>query len=95
VTAIASFVVCPLIPAVVALVLASSATRNIRASGGMKTGEGLVQASRWVAWINIALSVLFVVLIVIVAAAGGFDDENTFESLARLGWPGGWSGGWQ
>lgn len=64
VVAICSFVVFPFIPAVIALVLASSARRDIDASGGRLGGEGLVTAARIVAWINIGLCVGFVVLFV-------------------------------
>ena len=55
VLAIVSWVVCPVIPAVVALVLARSATTEIDASGGRVTGRGLVTAARVVAWVNIGL----------------------------------------
>jgi hypothetical protein len=61
VLSIVSFVVCPLIPAIVALVLASSADQEIRASGGRIGGEGLTKAARIISWINIGLSVLVVV----------------------------------
>jgi hypothetical protein len=74
VLAIASFVVCPVIPAVVALVLANNADTAIQASGGRKTGEGLTKAARIVAWINIGLTVgvlVIVILIAVIAAAAG------------------------
>ena len=74
VLAISSFVVCPVIPAIVALVLANNADAAIQASGGRKTGEGLTKAARIVAWINIGLIVglLVIVLIVaVIAAAAG------------------------
>ncbi len=72
VCAVASFVVLPLVPAVVALVLASSARERIDASGGWLTGEGLVTAARVIAWVNIVLSVLLVgaVVLALVAFAG-------------------------
>ena len=72
VLAIASFVVCPVIPAIVALVLANNADTAIQASGGRKTGEGLTKAARIVSWINIGLFVgglvLFILLAVLAAA---------------------------
>lgn len=74
VLAIASFVVCPVIPAVVALVLANNADAAIQASGGRKTGEGLTKAARIVAWINIGLTVgvlVVVILIAVITAAVG------------------------
>ena len=74
VLAIASWVVCPVIPAIVALVLANNADASIQASGGRKTGEGLTKAARIVAWINIGIFVgglVLVILIAVIAAASG------------------------
>lgn len=65
VLSVVSFVVCPLLPAVAALVLASLARRDIEASGGRLTGLGLVKAAQILSWINIALVVL-----VLLAVAG-------------------------
>ena len=58
VAAILSFVVCPVVPAIVALVLAGQASESIRSSGGRYTGEGYVTAAKWIAWIHLALAVL-------------------------------------
>jgi hypothetical protein len=72
VLAIGSFVVCPVIPAIVALVLANNADASIQASGGRKTGEGLTKAARIVSWVNIGLflaGLVFVILIAVLAAA--------------------------
>ncbi len=55
VLAISSFLFLPVIPAVVALVIAPSAERDIAASGGRLTGESLVRAGRIVAWIHLGL----------------------------------------
>jgi Domain of unknown function (DUF4190) len=74
VLAISSFVVCPVIPAIVALVLANNADAAIQSSGGRKTGEGLTKAARIVAWINIGLTVgvlVLVIIIAVIAAAAG------------------------
>jgi len=74
VLAIASFVVCPVVPAIVALVLANNADAAIQASGGRKTGEGLTKAARIVSWINIGLcvgSLVLVIVIAVIAAAAG------------------------
>ena len=68
VLAICSFLFCPLVPAVIALFLAPAAQREIDTSGGWVTGTGLVQAAKIVAWINIALSLLFIVGFVLVIA---------------------------
>ena len=55
VLAICSFVVFPVIPAIVALAMAPGARRDIEASGGRLTGESLIKAGRIVAWINLVL----------------------------------------
>ncbi len=73
VLAIVSFVLCPVIPAIVAIVLAGQAARSIRASGGRLHGEGLVTAARIVSWINL---VVFAVIIgVVFALAAVTKDE--------------------
>ena len=74
--AIASFLVCPIIPAIIALVLAGSAKRNIVASGGAKQGLGMVTAAKIVAWANIVVVTLFVIAAIIgvvaVRHSGGY-----------------------
>jgi hypothetical protein len=86
VLAILSFVVCPLFPAVVALFLASSAKRNIEASNGMLEGDGMVSAARIIAWINIGLSLLGIVLVVvlIIVAAVGSSTSTSYNSLGAI-----------
>ena len=78
--AIVSWAVCPIIPAIVALVLANSAAKEIDASGGRIQGSGLVTASRIVSWVNIglwaAVTVIGVFFVVLVAVAGGMGDPN-------------------
>ncbi len=58
VAAILSWVACPIVPAIVALVLVPNARRKIEASQGRLTGEGLLTAAKWVAIINIGFWVL-------------------------------------
>jgi hypothetical protein len=70
VLAIASFMVCPLIPAIIALVIASQAKQEIVYSGGRVGGEGLVTAARIVAWINIAGCALLVVGVLLLIPVG-------------------------
>ena len=65
VCAIGAWLVFPLLPAIAALMVGSSARRDIEASGGWLTGEGLVTAARIVAWANIVLCVLGVLLAVL------------------------------
>jgi hypothetical protein len=74
VLSIASWVVCPVIPAIVALVFASKADREIAMSNGWVTGAGMVTASKIVAWINIgfyaALAAISVLVVVLAAITG-------------------------
>ncbi len=55
VSAILSFVVCPVVPAVVALVLAQHARNHIDDSMGRLGGTGLVTGARIIAWIHLGL----------------------------------------
>lgn len=57
--AITSYVLCPVIPAIAALVIAGGADREIDESQGRLTGRGLVTAGRILAWVQLALVVLF------------------------------------
>lgn len=71
---ILSWVVCPIIPAIIALVLAKQSNDEIAASAGRVGGEGLNTASKIVSWINIgfygALLVIGVAFFLIVLVAG-------------------------
>lgn len=71
VLAVCSFVVFPIVPAIIALVLAPGAMRTIEASGGRLTGEGLVRAGRITAWIHLALSLGVLLLVVLFFGAFG------------------------
>jgi len=71
VAAILSWVFCPVIPAIVALVFCNSAEREIAASGGAKSGAGLVSAARIIAWINLILFGLLLVLLIVGLAISG------------------------
>lgn len=75
--AIASFFVCPVIPAIIALVLAGNAKRSIAASGGAKTGAGLVTAARVISWANIVIVVLGTIVVVIGLVAVGHSSVGT------------------
>jgi predicted metal-binding membrane protein len=70
---IAAFVICPVLPAVAAVILASSAKRKIRDSGGRLDGEGMATAGQVLGWINIGLAALGVLAIVLIAtlSSGG------------------------
>jgi Domain of unknown function (DUF4190) len=78
VLAITSWVVCPIIFAIVALVFANMGSKEIKASGGRVTGEGLVTGAKVVAWINIglwtALILIGIFAFAIIAVAGGMSS---------------------
>jgi hypothetical protein len=65
VLAIVSYFLLGPISAVVALVLARSSNKKIRESGGRLTGESLNKATVIVAWINIALCALILLLVIV------------------------------
>ena len=69
VLAIASFVVFPVVPALVALFVSSRAKREIRRSGGVLPGETLAQAATIVAAVNLWL-VAFSLLLAAVVLVG-------------------------
>lgn len=78
VLAIASWVVCPIVLAVVALVLAKKSGDEIATSGGRVGGEGLNTATKILSWINIGiyaaviviLGAIFLIALVLGAASG-------------------------
>jgi len=74
---ISSFVICPVIPAVIALILAGVAKRNIIASGGTKGGLGLVTAARVISWVNIALVTAFVIILAVGLVAVSHSSVST------------------
>ena len=55
VLAIISWLACPVVPAIIALVLAEKSRQEIAASHGAIGGEGLNTTTRIVSWINIGL----------------------------------------
>ena len=84
VLAIVSFVVCPLIPAIVALALVPSAKRKIAESRGAVTGEGLVTAAKIIAWINVGLCALVGVIMVIAIIIGAAVEDDEFSLVLSL-----------
>lgn len=74
VLAIVSWVICPVIPAIIALVLAAKSQQEIRASQGAVGGEGLNTATRIISWINIGFWALLIVgfgLVFLIAILAG------------------------
>jgi hypothetical protein len=78
--AIASWAICPIIAAIVALVLAHVAGNKIDASGGRLTGTGVVRAAQIVAWIHIGLVTLVMVGVAIALVA----SDSSSSSLRAL-----------
>lgn len=76
VLAIGAWFVCPIIPAIVALVFANKADKEIAAGNGWVTGGGLVTASKIVAWINIgfwaAILLVFLLFAILLGLGGAF-----------------------
>jgi peptidoglycan/LPS O-acetylase OafA/YrhL len=72
VAALLSFVICPVIPAIVALVYAGRASRTIAASGGALGGQSMVTAAKIIAWVHLVLVVVgvLVFLAVVVSLTG-------------------------
>ncbi len=70
--AISSWVVCPVITAIVALVLAGQSDRAIVSSGGRLEGSSMNTATRWVSWANIIVMGLAIIagLVLLVVAVG-------------------------
>ena len=82
VLAVAAWVVCPIVPAIVSLVFASMAGKEIDASGDRIQGRGMVTAAKIVSWINIGFYVAVIVItgfvIVLIAIAGGMDTVKKY-----------------
>ena len=74
--AILSWVFCPIILAIIALVLAAKADREVAASDGAVTSSGLSLTAKIVAWVNIGVAaagiVVGIIVLLIALAAGGF-----------------------
>ncbi|MGI8794210.1 MAG: hypothetical protein ACR2H3_13725 [Acidimicrobiales bacterium] len=68
---------CPVILAVVALVLVPSSRSKMEASGGRLTGEGLLTASKIIAWLNIALWGLLIVFFILFVMVGTVSSTTT------------------
>ena len=94
VLAIVSWVLCPIVAAIVALVFASKASKEIEQSGGWQTGSGFVTAAKVIAWINIVAMALFVVfyIVVIVIIIGAGTVTNFDVTTSPFPTPTGLSG---
>jgi hypothetical protein len=70
VSAIAGFLVCPIVLHIVGWALASASLTSIRASGGTLGGEGLAKAARIISIIGLVLYGLGILLFVLVVVLG-------------------------
>jgi preprotein translocase subunit SecG len=61
VLAIGSWVMCPVVLSIIALILASQSKREIAASGGRLSGQGLNTATKVISWLNIVVSILVII----------------------------------
>lgn len=81
--AISSWVLCPILPAVIALVLAAQSDRDIDASHGRLEGRSLNTATRWVAWAHIALSVVLLIASLVFLVVLASTDWTWVEDLGN------------
>jgi len=77
------------IAGVVAIVMARSARRTIRLSGGWETGHGVAVAAEVIGWFDIAITILavifFAALIAIGIAAGASGSTQIYSHSTCLG----------
>jgi hypothetical protein len=76
---IASFVVCPVVGGIAAIITGSKGKKAIRNAGGVKTGSGMATAGQLLGWANIALSIGAAALIVVVVAF--FSHHKSYTAL--------------
>lgn len=80
VLSVASWAVCPIVLAIIALVFASKADKEIARSGGALEGGGMITAAKIVAWVNIgvfiAVCVILVCVVIIALVAGGLSQVS-------------------
>ena len=84
VLSLVAWAVCPIIPAIIALVLVSKARTEIAQSGGWQTGGGFATAAKIISWINLAfwpaiIIIYFGFILIVIglgAASGGFSTPT-------------------
>ena len=81
--AISSWVVCPMITAIIALIVAKQSDRAIAASGGRLEGRTMNTAARWIAWINIVLFALLIVAGIGLMAWVATQDPSTWNDIGN------------
>jgi len=86
VLALVSWVICPIIPAIVALVFASKGKKEIEQSGGWQTGEGFVTAAKIISWLNIVfypLIIIGTIALMIILGAATSDFGTPYPTYTR------------
>ncbi|HEX5017153.1 MAG TPA: DUF4190 domain-containing protein [Actinomycetes bacterium] len=73
------------VPAIVALAMAPSAKREIEASGGTLTGEGMIKAGVVCSWVAVGIAAVGLVLIVIVVVAAAVGSSALEGGTSELG----------
>ena len=76
--AIVSFVVCGIFASIPAIILGSMAKKEIQASGGALTGDGLAKAGVILGWINIVISILAILVFIIMAIVGAGMSQSGY-----------------
>lgn len=87
---IAGFIICPLIPSILAIVFGNQAQRKIGQDPSLE-GDGMAKAGVILGWIGVGLAALGILIVILVAASGGFaTPPQRFEDfdigLRALGW---------
>ena len=81
---IASLLVGCLIPGIVALIMSGGAKREIAASGGRLSGDGLIKGGVICSWVSIGLTlafILFFIVVIALSAAVGSDVDDTGRGI--------------
>lgn len=81
VLALVSWVTCPIVAAIPALVLAHSSDQDIARSSGHLDGGGLNIATRILAWLNIGLSLVVGIVVAVLAGLGIWMSGTVERSL--------------
>ena len=80
--AIVSWAICPVAAAIVALVFAAKAGKEITNSNGWVTGGGMVLAAKIISWINIVFyglfTLFFIGMFLFALIVGGMDPGNVY-----------------
>lgn len=78
---ICSFLICPVILSIPAVILGYQARGEIDRSGGRQTGRGLAVAGIVLGWLNLALSVIAIIAVVALGVFGATESgEIDFET---------------